>query len=49
MMESYDKQQLQTVNAAKNSTDPIALYAAANVLWYDSDFQENVEQGTLYF
>ena len=47
-MESYDKQQLQTVNAAKNSTDPIALYAAANVLWYDSDFQENVEQGTLY-
>ena len=47
-MESYDKQQLQTVGAAKNSTDPAVLYAAANVLWYDSDFQENVEQGTLY-
>lgn len=47
-MESYDKQQLQAVSAAKNSTDPAVLYAAANVLWYDSDFQENIEQGTLY-
>lgn len=47
-LESYDPDELQVLQAAEKSDNPVQLMEAASVLLYESMLQENVVQGLVY-